>query len=82
MRPATIAATLICPHPDVIHYLARVKHLQKIIKRRLGINFSRIKEKLLTPVRRMPSKNSPTNKTGEKESTMNNEYIIILTKNA
>lgn len=30
----------------------------------------------------MPSKNSPTNKTGEKESTMNNEYIVILAKNA
>lgn len=34
------------------------------------------------PNKRMPSKNSPTNKTGEKESTMNNEYIVILVKNA
>lgn len=32
------------------------------------------------PSKRMPSKNSPTNKTGAKESTMNNEYIVILTK--
>lgn len=28
----------------------------------------------------MPSKNSPTNKTGEKAATMCNEYIVILTK--
>lgn len=32
------------------------------------------------PNKRMPSKNSPTNKTGEKMSTMTNEYIVILTK--
>lgn len=32
------------------------------------------------PNKRMPSKNSPTNKTGEKVSTMTNEYIVILTK--
>lgn len=30
--------------------------------------------------KRMPSKNSPTNKTGEKTTTMTNEYIVILTK--
>ncbi len=30
--------------------------------------------------KRMPSKNSPTNKTGEKVSTITNEYIVILTK--
>lgn len=34
------------------------------------------------PNKRMPSKNSPTNKAGKKESTMNNEYIVILSKNA
>lgn len=32
------------------------------------------------PNKRMPSKNSPTNKTGEKVATMSNEYIVILTK--
>jgi hypothetical protein len=32
------------------------------------------------PNKRMPSKNSPTNKTGVTISTMNNEYIVILTK--
>lgn len=32
------------------------------------------------PNKRMPSKNSPTNKTGEKVETMSNEYIVILTK--
>lgn len=32
------------------------------------------------PNKRMPSKNSPTNKAGDKESTMTNEYIVILTK--
>lgn len=32
------------------------------------------------PNKRMPSKNSPTNKVGEKVSTMTNEYIVILTK--
>lgn len=32
------------------------------------------------PNKRMPSKNSPTNKTGEKVSTMTNEYIVVLTK--
>lgn len=32
------------------------------------------------PNKRMPSKNSPSNKTGEKVETMSNEYIVILTK--
>ncbi len=32
------------------------------------------------PNKRMPSKNSPTNKIGEKVETMSNEYIVILTK--
>jgi tRNA G10 N-methylase Trm11 len=32
------------------------------------------------PNKRMPSKNSPTNKTGVKAATMSNEYIVILTK--
>ncbi|MDE7153549.1 MAG: site-specific DNA-methyltransferase [Muribaculaceae bacterium] len=32
------------------------------------------------PNKRMPSKNSPTNKTGETAVTMTNEYIVILTK--
>lgn len=32
------------------------------------------------PNKRMPSKTSPSNKAGEKVSTMNNEYIIIMTK--
>lgn len=32
------------------------------------------------PNKRMPSKNSPTNKAGEKVDTMSNEYIVILTK--
>lgn len=32
------------------------------------------------PNKRMPSKNSPTNKTGDKVETMSNEYIVILTK--
>ena len=32
------------------------------------------------PNKRMPSKNSPTNKTGAKGDTMSNEYIVILTK--
>ena len=32
------------------------------------------------PNKRMPSKNSPTNITGEKVATMTNEYIVILTK--
>lgn len=32
------------------------------------------------PNKRMPSKNSPTNKPGEKVTTMTNEYIVILTK--
>lgn len=32
------------------------------------------------PNKRMPSKNSPTNKAGEKVETMSNEYIVILTK--
>jgi len=32
------------------------------------------------PNKRMPKKNSPTNVKGVLESTMNNEYIIILEK--
>jgi len=32
------------------------------------------------PNKRMPSKNSPTNKIGKKASTMNNEYIVIMQK--
>lgn len=32
------------------------------------------------PNKRMPSKTSPTNKSGQKVSTMNNEYIVILSK--
>lgn len=32
------------------------------------------------PNKRMPSKNSPSNKIGEKVETMSNEYIVILTK--
>lgn len=32
------------------------------------------------PSKRMPAKNSPTNKTGEKSNTMTNEYIVILKK--
>lgn len=30
------------------------------------------------PNKRMPSKNSPTNVTGKKDETMNNEYIVIM----
>lgn len=33
------------------------------------------------PNKRMPSLNSPTNKTGEKVTTMCNEYIFVLQKN-
>jgi tRNA G10 N-methylase Trm11 len=32
------------------------------------------------PNKRMPSKNSPTNVTGKKDETMNNEYIVIMQK--
>jgi DNA modification methylase len=32
------------------------------------------------PNKRMPSKNSPTNKSGETVETMSNEYIVLLTK--
>jgi hypothetical protein len=32
------------------------------------------------PNKRMPSKTSPTNIAGDKVSTMNNEYIVILKK--
>jgi tRNA G10 N-methylase Trm11 len=32
------------------------------------------------PNKRMPSKNSPTNVTGQKDKTMNNEYIVIMRK--
>ena len=32
------------------------------------------------PNKRMPSKNSPTNETGKKSTTMNNEYIVIMQK--
>ena len=33
------------------------------------------------PSKRMPSKNSPTNKAGQTVTTMNNEYIVIMEKN-
>ena len=32
------------------------------------------------PNKRMPSKNSPTNKVGYKSTTMNNEYIVVMQK--
>ncbi len=32
------------------------------------------------PNKRMPSKNSPTNQTGKKATTMNHEYIVIMQK--
>lgn len=32
------------------------------------------------PDKHMPSKNSPTNVTGKKDETMNNEYIVIMKK--
>ncbi|MCS7073857.1 MAG: DNA methyltransferase, partial [Bacteroidia bacterium] len=32
------------------------------------------------PNKRMPNKNSPTNITGKKDETMNNEYIVIMRK--
>ncbi len=32
------------------------------------------------PNKRMPSKNSPTNKTGKKATTINKEYIVIMKK--
>ncbi len=32
------------------------------------------------PNKRMPSKNSPTNETGKKATTMNKEYIVIMQK--
>lgn len=32
------------------------------------------------PNKRMPSKTSPTNEKGKKVSTMNNEYIVVMTK--
>lgn len=32
------------------------------------------------PNKRMPSKNSPTNETGKKATTMNNEYIVVMQK--
>ena len=32
------------------------------------------------PNKRMPSKNSPTNEVGKKETTMNNEYIVVMQK--
>jgi len=32
------------------------------------------------PNKRMPSKNSPTNETGKKAATMNNEFIVIMQK--
>ena len=33
------------------------------------------------PRKRMPSKNSPTNEVGKTESTMNQEYIVVMQKN-
>jgi hypothetical protein len=32
------------------------------------------------PNKRMPSKTSPTNKSGDKVNTMHNEFIVIMTK--
>jgi len=32
------------------------------------------------PNKRMPSKNSPTNVKGKKDSTMNYEYIVVMQK--
>jgi hypothetical protein len=32
------------------------------------------------PNKRMPLKNSPTNVKGEKDSTMNDEYIVVMKK--
>ena len=32
------------------------------------------------PSKRMPSKNSPSNVTGQKLATMSNEYIVVMTK--
>ena len=32
------------------------------------------------PNKRMPSKNSPTNKAGQKVSTMHKEYLVVLKK--
>ena len=32
------------------------------------------------PNKRMPSKNSPTNEVGKTETTMNNEYIVVMRK--
>jgi site-specific DNA-methyltransferase (cytosine-N4-specific) len=32
------------------------------------------------PNKRMPSKNSPTNVTGQKDETMNNEFIVVMQK--
>jgi len=32
------------------------------------------------PNKRMPSKNSPTNIVGQKDTTMNNEYIVVMRK--
>ena len=32
------------------------------------------------PNKRMPKKNSPTNKVGHKSTTMNNEYIVVMQK--
>lgn len=34
------------------------------------------------PNKRMPSKNSPTNKIGHKSTTMNNEYIVVMQKHS
>ena len=32
------------------------------------------------PNKRMPSKNSPTNRVGKIDTTMNNEYIVVMRK--
>jgi hypothetical protein len=32
------------------------------------------------PRKRMPSKNSPTNEIGKKETTMIHEYIVVMQK--
>jgi len=46
--------------------LDEFKHIETIIRR--------------IPNKKMPSKNSPTNVKGEKDSTMNYEYIVVMQK--
>lgn len=46
-----------------------------------SVNFKHIETVIRNiPNKRMPSKNSPTNKIGEKSSTMKNEFIVIMQK--